>query len=45
MPLCAGVLKSVMVAGGCMAWAARHRMYVRVRRGEMRLATVIVAEP
>ena len=30
---------------GDMAWAARHRMYVRVRRGEMRLATVIVAEP
>ena len=30
---------------GDMAWAARHRMYVRVWRGEMRLATVIVGEP
>jgi hypothetical protein len=27
------------------AWAPRHRLYVRTRRGEMRLATVIVAEP
>jgi len=30
---------------GCAAWAPRHRLYVRTRRGEMRLATVIVAEP